>query len=235
MACKRRGGADIPGMNDLQLLAHLLGMAGLDATSSRELSHALLEAHQDLAHVLALPQERLLDDPRLGENAATFLLLLPALMERYRFPVVRTSFSWEDPEDVRAILSPHFQAADHERVCAFLLGERFQPITAALVGQGGKAAVTFSIRRVLELALNHRAKGVILVHNHPDGSAAFSQSDVNATGQLMRELSLVQVSLLDHYLIAGTRLVSLRQYVGELQRRDIYLSLLPAWFPADMK
>lgn len=234
MACKRRRGPDIPSMNDPQLLAHLLGMAGLDATTSRELSYVLLEAHQDLAHVLALPQERLLNYPRLGEGAASFLLLLTALMKRYRSPVIQTDFSWEDPGDVRAILAPHFPVTDYERVCAFLLDERLQPITAVLVGQGGQAAVTFSIRRVLELALNHRAKGVILVHNHPDCSAAFSQSDVEATGQLMQELALVDVTLLDHYLIAGQRLISLRQYVGSLQQRNIYISLLPAWFPADM-
>lgn len=235
MAYKRRRGPDIPGMNDLQLLAHLLGMSGMDATSARALSHALLADHLDLAHVLALPQERLLHQPQLGENAAIFLLLLSALLERYRSPVIQTTFSWEDPEDVRTMLMPHFQTADHERACVFLLNEQSQPITAVLVGQGGEAAVTFSIRRVLELALNHRAKGVILVHNHPDQMSTFSQYDVEATGQLMRELSLVGVALIDHYLIAGKRILSLRQYITQLDQPDVYLALLPAWFPDDKK
>lgn len=234
MVCTQRRGPDIPSMNDPQLLTHLLGMAGLDATAARELSHALLQAHQDLEHVLALPQARLLGYPGLGEGAATFLLLLTAMLERYRSPVIQTDFSWEDPEDVRAMLAPHFPPSDHERVCAFLLDERRQPITTALVGQGDQAAVTFSIRRVLDLALNHRAGAVVLVHNHPDCSAAFSQCDIETTGQLMQELALVEVALLDHYLIAGQRLVSLRQYIGGLQH-NIYLSLLPAWFPAGMK
>lgn len=218
-------------MNDRQLLSHLLCMAGLEVSASRELSHVLLEAHQDLAHVLALPQERLLGQPGLGEGPATFLLLLSALMDRYRSPVIHTTFSWEEPEDVRAILLPHFPVAERERVCAFFLGEGLQPITATLVGQGGKDAVTFSIRRVLELALSHRAQAVVLVHNHPDGLASFSQHDVDATVQLMWELSLVQVSLLDHYLIAGGRLVSLRRQVVEMDQHNVYISKLPQWFP----
>lgn len=106
-----------------------------------------------------------------------------------------------------------------------------QPITSILVAQGGRAAVSCSTRRVIELTLNHRAKGVLLAHNHPDGVAAFSKSDFISTGILMRELALVDVPLLDHYLVADKRIISMRQYVQYLRSTGIHIPYFSQWFP----
>lgn len=231
MAVKRRGGPDIPRMNDVQLLAHLLGMAGLETTKARELSHALLNANGDLRGVLAAPRDALLGEPELGEHAAAFLLLLSALMKRYTRAEADVPIPMETEEDLRRLLAPHFRGQSVERVCAFLLGEDLRPFTGVLVGQGSQAAVTFSIRRVLELALNHNATGVILAHNHPDGVPCFSRSDLVSTDLLMRELTLVHLSLEDHYLLAGGRVISLRRSVRAFWERSILLPAFPDWFP----
>lgn len=220
-------------MNDVQLLAHLLDMAGLETTPARELSHSLLDAHHDLEQVLTLPQDQLLGCPQLGESAATFLLLLPALMKRYTRTTAETSISLDREEDVQRLLAPHFRNQGFERVCAFLLGEGFQPFTSVLVGQGGRAAVTFSIRRVLDLALNHGAKGVILAHNHPDGVSGFSKMDLVSTGVLMRELAVVRIPLLDHFLLADDHIISMRQYVHSLRAQGVLLPMFPDWFPPE--
>ncbi len=231
MAVKRRGGIDVPRMNDVQLLAHLLGMAGLETTPAREVSHALLDSYHDLRQVLTRPREDLLSYPGLGENAAAFLLLIPALVERYLSTAPAQPTPLKSQADVQAMLAPHFHGQDFERVCAFLLGDDLQPITSILVAQGGPAAVSCPTRRVIELALNHRAQGVILAHNHPDALPFFSQSDLNATSVLARELWLVGVPLLDHLLVAGSHIVSLRQFVRHLHEIGVSLPTILGWYP----
>lgn len=216
-------------MNDVQLLAHLLDLAGLETTPAREMSHSLLAEHHDLTTVLHLPQDQLLDHPGLGESAAAFLLLIPALVKRYT-SATETATPLRGPEDIRQLMAPHFYGQGFERVCAFLTDGGFQPFTSVLVGQGGPAAVTFSIRRVLDLTLNHGAQGVILAHNHPDGSLSFSSSDLTSTAVLAQELALVGVPLLDHYLLAGDQVISMRQLAGSCQLR-LPLALRRLWFP----
>lgn len=216
-------------MNDVQLLAHLLDLAGLETTPAREMSHSLLDKHHDLTGVLRLPQEQLLSHPGLGEGAAAFLLLIPALVERYT-AAVKTAAPLRGPEDIRQLMAPHFHGQSFERVCAFLTNANAQPFTSVLVGQGGPAAVTFSIRRVLDLALNHGANGVILAHNHPDGIPNFSGTDLVSTAVLAQELALVDIPLLDHYLLAGDRVISLRQLAASCQLR-LPLALRRLWFP----
>ena len=231
MPLKRQKLPDITRMNDVQLLAHLLDMSGMETTAAREMSHALLDDYKDLTHVLYRPRNELLDYPRLGESSAAFLLLLPALMKRYTSTTAPAPVPLEEPSDIARLLAPHFRGQSFERVCAFLLGDDLQPITSILVAQGGRAAVTCSTRRVIELILNHRARGVLLAHNHPDGVAAFSKSDLISTGVLMQELSLVGIPLLDHYLVAGKHILSMRRYAGYLRSVGIRIPGLMQWFP----
>ena len=58
-------------------------------------------------------------------------------------------------------------------------------------------------REVVKLALAHNAAGVILAHNHPSGVAEPSRADEALTQALRQALTLVDVKLLDHFIVAG--------------------------------
>ncbi len=212
---KRRAPPKIAEMNDLQLLAHLISLSGSDLTQARELAHALLDAHQTLGQVLALSGDELLRFPELGENAAAFLHLLPALMERYaadpgsddeRPPI----YLWE-PESAARFLVPKFRDQSAELVYMFCLGKRFELITGTLLTKGGTGAVSCSVPKVLRLALAHSSKSVILAHNHPDGATVFSKSDLVATSIMGYALTTADILLTDHLLLAGNEIISLRE------------------------
>ncbi len=230
---KRRAPPKIAEMNDLQLLAHLISLSGTDPTAARELAHALLDAHQTLGQVLALSGEALVNFPDLGENAAAFLHLLPALMACYaadpgsddeRPPI----YLWE-PEAAARFLAPHFHDQSAELVYMFCLGERFELITGTLLTKGGTGAVSCSVPRVLRLALAHNSKSVILVHNHPDGSTVFSKSDLVATSIMGYALATADVSLTDHLLLAGDEIISLRELFLSGQLAGSPFPLPHAW------
>lgn len=234
MAFKQTAGADIPQMSDGQLLAYLLTMAGAEAPQAGTLSRALLESHQTLEAVLELPKKTLLDFPGLGEGAAAFLLLIPALTRRYIGP--QSALRPDAPplreaQDMSRLLIPFFRRHNTERVCAFFLGDDSQPLTSVLVAQGGESAVSCSVRRVLELTTAHRARGVVLAHNHPDGVLFFSKDDLLSTSRLLRALSVLNIPLLDHYLVAGERVISLRQCSGEQVDVGVEHPFPRDWFP----
>ncbi len=231
---KRKSATAIREMNDLQLLAHLLDLAGLELTQARSLAHALLESHGTLRQVLELPAQVLLRVPELGENAAAFLLLLPALMERYtgqgqgaHAPIVRL---WES-EDAAAFVLPHFPDRRVERLCVFCLGADLSLLTAAQVAQGSAMEVSLPVPRILRLALTHGAKSVVLAHNHPDGSPVFSKSDLISTGIVAQALASTGKSLSDHLLLAGGKVISLRRQCREGMHQDMSFARLPGWQP----
>lgn len=63
-------------------------------------------------------------------------------------------------------------------------------------------------REIVKAALAHNAASVILAHNHPSGHAEPSAADINITRQLKDSLALVGTSVLDHFVVAGSRIVS---------------------------
>lgn len=231
MPIKQRSGPDVAGMDDLQLLSHLLAMGGLSPARAGERAHALLRSHLTLSKVLSQSPATLLGYPGLDEGAASFLLLISALITRYQSGVATGPPLLESVEQLKSSLLPHFQDQETERVCVFLLDDQLRLLSAALVAQGGRDAVSCSVRRVLELAVNHRSRGVVLAHNHPDGSPDFSKDDLASTGKLFQELSLVGIPLIDHFLLANDQLFSLRQYVLDRRQMGCRLPDLQGWFP----
>lgn len=63
-------------------------------------------------------------------------------------------------------------------------------------------------REVVRRALGHNAAAVILAHNHPSGVAEPSRVDEQLTRALQTALGTVDVRVLDHLVVAGTRIVS---------------------------
>ena len=75
---------------------------------------------------------------------------------------------------------------------------------------GGRDHVTISIRTVAVDALAFGAVGVVMAHNHPSGNATPSERDVAFTRALAAGLRTLDVVLLDHLVIAGDEMMSLR-------------------------
>ena len=66
------------------------------------------------------------------------------------------------------------------------------------------------VREVINSALKHHAKAVILVHNHPSGEREPSRADIDMTAELKAALALVTVTLHDHLIVAGQDVVSFK-------------------------
>ena len=66
------------------------------------------------------------------------------------------------------------------------------------------------VREVINAALRHHAKAVILVHNHPSGETEPSRADIDMTAELKTALSLVTITLHDHLIVAGKTVVSFK-------------------------
>lgn len=197
-------------MSDLQLLTYLLALAGDGEEAARATAHTLLNSYDSLSTVLTLPRSTLLNDPRLSESSAAFLALVGAMSFRYADRFHRSDLVVMDAVAVSRLLAPHFQGHAVERVCAMCVDRDFHLLgSGAVVTHGDADNTALPIRRILSLALSSEAYGVILAHNHPDGAPFFSQADLMTTHVLRGKLAVLGVSLLDHYIWASDRAISL--------------------------
>jgi DNA repair protein RadC len=113
------------------------------------------------------------------------------------------------PETAAAVLVPRFAGADRERCVAALVDTKHRLLRVAVVSVGSLDHTFMAPREVFRDALLANAAAIVLAHNHPSGDPEPSRDDELVTRRLVRAGELVGVDVLDHFVVAGARWVSL--------------------------
>ena len=130
------------------------------------------------------------------------------LLLRRLTPQLRDQRMIESSALIREWLQLQCAGLEHELVLVLYLNIRHQIIDAEPLFRGGLGHSIFSVREVVKAALAHNAAAVIVAHNHPSGGDIPSATDMALTKTLQAALSTCEMTLLDHFLVAGDRVLS---------------------------
>lgn len=119
------------------------------------------------------------------------------------------------PQAVKHYLQLYFAHQAHESFVVLFLDVRNRLISADELFRGTLTHTSVHPREVIKSALRHNAASIILSHNHPSGSVAPSPADLTLTTALQQAAALVDVRILDHFIIAGSRAHSFAEH-GQL-------------------
>ena len=111
--------------------------------------------------------------------------------------------AFNSPEAVRAYLTLKLAREESEQFVVMFLDAQHRLIEAETMFYGTLTQTSVYPREVVKRSLHHNAAAVIFAHNHPSGVSDPSQSDRMLTDALERSLSLVDVRVLDHFIVAG--------------------------------
>ncbi|WP_051295421.1 JAB domain-containing protein [Azonexus hydrophilus] len=95
-------------------------------------------------------------------------------------------------------------ALEHEEFHVLWLDAQHRLIVAEAMFSGTLTQASVYPREIVKAALRHNAAACILAHNHPSGIPEPSRADELLTGSITRALALVDVRVLDHFIVAGT-------------------------------
>ena len=190
-------------LSDAELLAIFLrtGVAGLSAV---DLARQLLSDFGGLRPLLEADLPGF--SARLGLGPAKYAQL-QAVLEMARRALGETlkqSCALSSPEAVRDYLRLHLAGLPHEVFFALWLDAQNRLIVAEELFRGTLTQASVYPREVVKKALKHNAAAVVLAHNHPSGVAEPSSADGHLTRELKQALALVDVKVLDHFIVAGT-------------------------------
>ena len=124
---------------------------------------------------------------------------------------VRRGTPLSSPRLVKDFLTIKLGALEHEMFCVLLLDKRHRLIEYVELFRGTIDGASVHPREVVKLALAKNAAALVLAHPHPSGVAEPSQADELITQRLKDALSLVDIRVLDHVIIAGGVAVSLAE------------------------
>ena len=124
---------------------------------------------------------------------------------------VRRGASMTSPNLVRDFLSIKLGGLEHELFCVLLLDKRHRLIEYVELFRGTIDGASVHPREVVKLALAKNAAALVFAHPHPSGIAEPSQADEFITNRLKEALSLVDIRVLDHLIVAGGSIVSMAE------------------------
>jgi DNA repair protein RadC len=195
-------------MRDAELLELLLCYA-VPRQDTNGMAHRLLDTFGTLAAVLDSTRENLMDLGGISESTSILFQLMSDLNRKKAIAQASEKKQLLTTGDFGERLMPQFLDKKEELVYLLGLDAMNREVGCYQLFIGTVNAVSFSSRKVVEAALNMKATGVVLAHNHPSGIAVPSEADVQTTRTLKTVLDAMEIVLLDHIVVADGDYVSL--------------------------
>ncbi|MFC5570965.1 DNA repair protein RadC [Lysobacter yangpyeongensis] len=195
-------------LSDAELLALFLG-SGLPGRDAIATARELLAAHGPLRALLERPPTELRRLPGLGPARACTLTAALELSRRVLHAELERGAALSDPQAAGRYFSQRLRGLPHEVFAALFLDTRHRVLAFEELFQGTLDGAEVHPREVVRRALGHNAAAVIVAHNHPSGNPEPSAADRAVTARLKQALALVDLRLLDHFVIGDGPPVSL--------------------------
>jgi len=198
----------IASLDDVELLAILLG-TGAARLSVIELAESLLRAFGGLRGLLQARRDALEKQPGLGPAKTAKLLAVLELSRRYLHEMLMRSDPLESPDVTEQYLKTVLRDHPNEVFACLFLDTRHRVIAFEELFHGTIDGATVYPRVVAEKALRHGAAALIVAHNHPSGISEPSLADQAITRRLKDALALLDIRLLDHFVVGEGTPVSM--------------------------
>src|SRR5687768_8419856 len=189
-------------LSDAELLAIFLrtGMAGKSAV---DLARELLTCFNGLTALFSADQAAFCAVPGMGPAKYAQLQAVLEMARRSLEEKMKSGDALSSPRSVRDYLRLTLQGKKHEVFVAIFLNAQNRTIAAEELFKGTLTQTSVYPREVVKRALHYNAAAIIFAHNHPSGIAEPSREDELLTQSLKQALALVDVNVLDHFIVGG--------------------------------
>jgi len=194
-------------LSDAELLAIFL-RTGTCGKTAVDLARDLLTEFAGLRTLLECEAHELCHVPGIGVAKHVQLQAAVELGKRYLEAKMTRGDVLSSPAMTRDYLLAQLRAYPHEVFACLFLNNRHQVISFDKLFNGTIDGASVYPREVVKQALGHNAAAVIFAHNHPSGIAEPSEADRQLTRRLKSALELVDIRVLDHFVIGDNYAVS---------------------------
>jgi len=192
---------------DAELLAILL-RTGVKGKSAVDVARQLLGRFGSVTALFEAGSTGLTETPGLGSAKLAQLRAALELARRALKEELASRDALSSPRAVRDYLRLVLAGREQEVFVILLLDAQHRVIASEELFHGTLTQTSVYPREVVKCALKHNAAAVIFAHNHPSGVAEPSHADEILTRSLKAALALVDIQVLDHFIVAGSRTMS---------------------------
>ena len=197
----------VEALSDAELVAIVL-RTGVRGKSAVDLARGMLARFGSLTALLSAEVTVLTSSPGVGVAKYVQLQAVLEMARRALRESLDHGSALNSPQAVCDYLRLKLQGRPHEVFAVFFLDAQNRVLAMEELFRGTLTQTSVFPREVVKRALAHNAAAVIFAHNHPSGVAEPSRADDALTSALRQALALVDVRVLDHFVIGAGAAVS---------------------------
>ena len=192
-----------------EVLEYLLTLS-IPRKNTNEIAHRLIEKFGSFSGVLDAPRQAIEKVEGVGEISSFFLTLLPDLFRYYNVDKNnqnkqhRLTF-----DEIVELIKSKFIGKKTECIVAILMNVQHRLKYCGVISEGSFNNVEVNLSLLIDKVKEYDTRYVILAHNHPSGIALPSRGDINTTAKIKETLCLLEITLIDHFIVANDDVTSM--------------------------
>ena len=198
-------------LSDAELLAIFL-RTGVSGKSAVDLARHLLNEFGSLRALLEADLSSFCRPLGLGPAKFTQLQAVLEMGRRHLAERLRRDCALESPQAVRDFLTSQVRHEQHEVFGCLFMDTKHRMLAFEVMFRGSIDSASVYPRQVVKRALAHNAAAVIFCHNHPSGISLPSEADRTLTQRLTEALDLIEVRVLDHFIVGEGQPLSMVEH-----------------------
>ena len=198
-------------LSDAELLAIFL-RTGVSGKSAVDLARHLLNEFGSLRALLEADLSSFCRPLGLGPAKFTQLQAVLEMGRRHLAERLRRDCALESPQAVCDFLTAQLRHEPHEVFGCLFMDTKHRMLAFEVLFRGSIDSASVYPRQVVKRALAHNAAAVIFCHNHPSGISLPSEADRALTQRLTEALDLIEVRVLDHFIVGEGQPLSMVEH-----------------------
>jgi DNA repair protein RadC len=188
-------------LSDTELIAILLRSGTKNESAVDVARNLMAECRNSLNHLSEIPLNKLVKIKGIGKVKAITLLVAFELGKRCRVAVVEQRRKIDTTSDLVELMQTKNARLGYEEFWIIFVNQGLFLLGIENFGRGGLTSTSVDLRLILLKAMELKATGLFMCHNHPSGDLLPSQTDLALTSQIKDAARLLSMQLLDHIII----------------------------------
>lgn len=195
----------VESLSDSELIGILLNTGNSDKSAVDLAKELLYKSGNSLSNLSRKTIDELQQTRGIGEAKAAVIKAIFEISKRLYSESPVEEIRIHSSASITRIIAPHLQNLPYEECWVFYMNRANRLIFKEKLSFGGTSATIIDIKLIIKKAVDKLANSIILVHNHPSGNPSPSEQDKKSTSLLKEACRYLDITLLDHIIIARDR------------------------------
>ena len=188
-------------LSDAELIAILLRNGAKSESAVDVARNLMADCKNNLLHLSEINYKKLLKINGIGKVKAITLLAAFELGKRCRTAIIEQKKLIESPFDLLELMQTKNAFLDYEEFWVVFINNGSVLLSVDNFGKGGITSTAVDVRLIIARALELKATGIMVCHNHPSGDLLPSEIDLKLTTKIHKAAQLMSIQLIDHVII----------------------------------